>query len=982
MRQTIVFSLAIASLFAALGAHSEPQVSIAAGRATIHNEQVAVVCDLHRGTYDVVDLASRQVAIKGARAEAEGLSSAAEGLTRTATGGDFSDELGAGKRLLLECAAQGQPTLLLEFRVYAERPFLVLRAGLRNTTKDLIHLKQFRPLAGGDLFPDGGAKTDWRTLNAPSGGIQTQVTRDECRMSTNDLLITFKQRGQRRSVVLGGLKTSEFPKSAGIGPDGGPAGARSATLARILPGARLAAYRACGDSARYTIGGPEKLTPTQGSPFNWSSSLPDTTLNSLLFDNVAVQLQAEGLDPAKRYAVGLAWWDFDDNERIESVIATGADGKPQTLIAQHKLPAFANRGQYPEQIGAVVPATTYADGKLRLSVARDGGKSNAVVSEVWLWEIGANDTLPQTWRDGHTVGKYAQGLPTKAMLEASDPVGKRVDPGATYLPEDSFYLDCGTANPFAALEQYGWQLRLANHANPNPYDFPTICAWYAGVWNTPGAQNHPDKSKYKIATTPGLVEEIEQAGKLGFLKYSRLAGRIVPDNYTPNNPQGWSDDAHWQKEGFYVAPYETSQKWGKAMQASGGLAITYFQAPMLSDDFRKAHPEMLIGHDPTKPFDYTNKAAQAHLRQVYAAMRGGISGMMFDYCDELWNNVARAGGFADPYATSADFYRTCLRFAKEGLGPNSWIHERSIGSPPADLSLGFADSQRTSGDTDRIDPAMISRSGLRWYKNRVVLAYDMDSKELNHGWQTPNYKGSDEDGRRMLTMAYVAASRLLLADSLRDLKPEALRDLERTFPYHTAPKSARPVDAFTHEGWPRVYDFEVTPKWHQVTLFNNTEPSRAETITVSLSGDTAEGALGLDPKKQYHVYDFWNDRYVGCLKGSETLSEVLRPGEARMLAVHEVEAGPQFIATNRHLMQGYLDLAKFPAWDAKRLELSGAAKVVGGETYKVVIALNGYKVGKAPAGCKVEALEGGKLAVLSLDRAANETVEWVMGFTK
>jgi hypothetical protein len=68
----------------------------------------------------------------------------------------------------------------------------------------------------------------------------------------------------------------------------------------------------------------------------------------------------------------------------------------------------------------------------------------------------------------------------------------------------------------------------------------------------------------------------------------------------------------------------------------------------------------------------------------------------------------------------------------------------------------------------------------------------------------------------LLTMAYVAASRLLLANSFRDLKPEVLYDLERTFPYPSEPRSARPVDAFTHAGWPRVYDFAVTPDWHQV----------------------------------------------------------------------------------------------------------------------------------------------------------------------
>jgi hypothetical protein len=65
-----------------------------------------------------------------------------------------------------------------------------------------------------------------------------------------------------------------------------------------------------------------------------------------------------------------------------------------------------------------------------------------------------------------------------------------------------------------------------------------------------------------------------------------------------------------------------------------------------------------------------------------------------------------------------------------------------------------------------IDQAMIARTGLRWYKNRVVIGYDMDSKNIFSAWKTGWYRGTDEDGRRMmLTMAYVAASRLLLPNS-------------------------------------------------------------------------------------------------------------------------------------------------------------------------------------------------------------------------
>jgi hypothetical protein len=540
------------------------------------------------------------------------------------------------------------------------------------------------------------------------------------------------------------------------------------------------------------------------------------------------------------------------------------------------------------------------------------------------------------------------------------------------------------------LEYYATQLKAATHAHPNPYDFPTVCAWYAGVWKTPGAQNFPDKSTYKINTTPGIVEEAGEIKKCGFLNYSRAAIRLVPDNYTKDNPQGWWDDEHWQMHGLYVAPYETSQKYGKGVHENGCLAFTYFQPTCglpMSEDFRKSHVPWLCGKDVKRALDFTMPEVQEHLRKVFANMRGGIDGMMFDYCDDLWATEASKGGFADPHVTSTAFYRTLFRIAKEGLGPNSWIHERNLNQPNNDLTLGINDSQRTEWDTDTISPHLLSRSALRWYKNRVVINYDMDSKELTSSWKIEGWNGTDADGRRMmLTMAYVAASRLLLANSFRDMSKETLHDLSRTFPYPTEPKSARPVDAFTHEGCPRVFDFAVNPRWHQLTLYNNTLPTREETFTVPLSGEQVSGALGLDPAKEYYFYDFWNDCFVGRLKGSDSLVQKLRPGEARMISVHEVEPNPHFLATDRHLMQGYLDMTKHPVWNDVPKSLSGTSRVVAGEPYRVILATNGFKLGTVAARgakAKVEMLDAAQgLAVLTLESFENVDAPWTVTLEK
>ena len=77
----------------------------------------------------------------------------------------------------------------------------------------------------------------------------------------------------------------------------------------------------------------------------------------------------------------------------------------------------------------------------------------------------------------------------------------------------------------------------------------------------------------------------------------------------------------------------------------------------------------------------------------------------------------------------AGAYRTIFKLASEGLGNKAYIHERNL-KYGSDIALGYVASQRTWGDTDVITPEMVARSGLRWYKNRVVVNYDMDAKNL------------------------------------------------------------------------------------------------------------------------------------------------------------------------------------------------------------------------------------------------------------
>lgn len=619
-----------------------------------------------------------------------------------------------------------------------------------------------------------------------------------------------------------------------------------------------------------------------------------------------------------------------------------------------------------------------------------------------------------------TVTREAAGL--RVGVEARDPIGKRIDAGGRYLVEgDRFYLDLCTDNPFEALEAYAERLRLAQHVVLPVCRFPIVDTWFAQVPHFGGGE---DRAGYRARNdSVGAVEEAEAIARSGFLKYAPAAVLLEPDLYDPLNQQGWWDDEHWARgpsnrakgvgawvssHGQFVPPYETARQWAGAVRALGCLPMIYVQTGFRSQDYAEQHPEQMIFGVADAPhlndkgeqqyrdkdkqiprklgYDYTNPEFIAHLRDVWERLRlAGIAGVKFDYPDFPFTGWPTRGGLADPYATTAMHYRNIFRLAAEGLGPDCYLHERTL-DRGSDITLGLVASQRTEGDTDRLEPFMVARNALRWYKNRVVVCYDLDGKNVFHA------QPANRDGERaMLTMTYLVGGTLMVVPSFGRLSAEQLYELSRLYPFHSERRSARPLDLFDN-AVPQVYDFRVEADWHVVTYWN---PDPLKPATVS-------AALGLDGQRRWWVYDFWNDRLVGQLDGGERLSQELRPGEARVMAVRAARPEPQVLSTNRHLLQGVVDL-RGTHWEAGRQELRGTALVVGGETYKLVLATNGLTAvsatvddslerslshsarptGAGPASAQLRPVGGHpELVALELTRPDNGPVAWRVMFER
>ncbi len=569
-------------------------------------------------------------------------------------------------------------------------------------------------------------------------------------------------------------------------------------------------------------------------------------------------------------------------------------------------------------------------------------------------------------------------------VTVEDPQGKRVEPGTTYDATDTVFLDFSTTDPFASLECYGLAMRTANKAHPKAYDFPTLCGWM--VSSGEYGEGRP------INNSPELVGQMELAKKSGILNYTPVAIRLEPDYYCYRNngdtQQGWWDDKHWEQYKSLVSPYETFGKYCGRIRELGGIPFTYIQANLPSNDFAMAHPGWMLGNDISRlhaehphhmPFvkcDFSDPEFQAHTLAMWTRLgKQGLQGIKFDYPESGW---CKDGGFEDTTYTTTAAYRKVFEICRAGLGDDAYIHERNLGeygTPRLDVTAGIVDLQRVWGDSSHFEPEMASRIGLRWYKNRSVFGYYPDGK---------SFKNLDSDARRtMLSLVGLISGRIELGTSFGRMTPEEQHDLTRLFPILPGTRSFRPVDMLVAGSTdPSVYSYQIDPGWSQVILCNNRDSGQA--VTAPISGDQADtGSLGMDRDASYYLHDFWNDEFLGEMQGSQSITRNLKPYQALTFSLHRKQDHPQFLSTNRHILQGFLDLAEVK-WDAATMTYSGTAKVVGGESFVITLANNGHVPGEvtASAGTAGIASSGDGLSKLTLTSPTSAQVNWSVRWTR
>lgn len=147
----------------------------------------------------------------------------------------------------------------------------------------------------------------------------------------------------------------------------------------------------------------------------------------------------------------------------------------------------------------------------------------------------------------------------------------------------------------------------------------------------------------------------------------------------------------------------------------------------------------------------------------------------------------------------------------------------------------------------------------------------------------------------------------------------------------------------------------------------------------ALKAETVKFAdLGLDPSKEYIVYEFWGEKMYGVLKNEIKLGELEAYG-LESLAIREKFDRPQLVSTNRHLSQGAAEI-KSLSWENNTLQ--GSSQVVIDDNYVITLYVpNGFKLSSAKINGKKSLAEQNE-NVLKISYLPNKTelVNWEVTF--
>ena len=381
------------------------------------------------------------------------------------------------------------------------------------------------------------------------------------------------------------------------------------------------------------------------------------------------------------------------------------------------------------------------------------------------------------------------------------------------------------------------------------------------------------------------------------------------------------------------------------------------------------------------PVDASNPAAlDAIVRPLYRELRR--TGWDYFKVDALRHlryegYNAHADYFRRKQVDLVEAYRRYVRTIRQEVGRDHFVLACWGVRPEL---VGLVDGCRLGTDG-------FSFAGLAQYNsfNDVVWRNDPDHIEL-----------SDREAWRSTMVTSLTGSLFLLTDKPERYLTPYVEPAKRSAPVLvTVPGQLYDVDPSRSENlWqvdgevsgrdPKPFDAGMAPAANLYQL-DVVRPFEAWTVLGRTGGDIDAipfDQLGLDPSKEYLVYEFWTKRLLGRFTGAFPPGPIDAAYHSQVFVIRERLPRPQVVATNRHITGGGVDLEDVTWADDA---LTGRSAVVANDPYEIELTEPaGYTFRGAACGGAdlVGAGRDGALVKVVCRSATSRTITWTARYER
>ena len=557
--------------------------------------------------------------------------------------------------------------------------------------------------------------------------------------------------------------------------------------------------------------------------------------------------------------------------------------------------------------------------------------------------IAQDNSLRQSWwniglfssynREGLVVGAV-ENLTAQGKVSARRESGENIGLAAQSVLSDGFVLGAGKkirSNRFvmligkdiySALEEYASVMGRINNARTTSI-VNGWCNWFF---------------TYEHITEDEVIRNAEFASRVlrpygtEYIQvdegYQRWHGDWDGNDRFPHGMKWLADRIHslGLKPGLWVAPFVISEPtdifqnhkdW--LLKHPDGTLKRVGPWPGEDTDWARNENPKRYGLDITHPgaaewmFNLFDKVSD----------QWGYEMIKIDFVD--WSLLS-AHHYFDPSVSRAMAYRRSFEIIRKAIGNE--CHLQDCG--PGPITVGLADSMRIELDQNYgYSPEVWNQyfnstgsapaAAKRYYFHKRTWINDAD--HLCMSLLSPS------KSQAAATLLALTGGNIISGDRLPDLGPVKIEILKKALP--SWGEAARPVDLFDTD-FHRIFALKVNKPFGEWTIaaFFNSDDSEMKEYSMPLN------RLWLDNDKTYVVYDFWDNRYKGEI--TKDLKVTVPPASVMLLSIHEKSGVPKIISTDRHILQGAVELENV-MWDSGKQILSGVSIGVPESAYNVHI---------------------------------------------